>query len=179
MQIKINRIKKIILLISIIMLFTQCCSLQDDDELSLPLKPYTGNQLRIDGYYYCIGYDGSIYSAYIFYNNGVLRYGGGVKSTIEEMDDYLRKYLDSYPYSTVKYWWGVFVIEGDVIKFERWYPSERPYKAFVREGIILNDTTFHITKSYRSNGTNVSVKDEVYHFRQFSPKPDSTNNFIK
>jgi hypothetical protein len=73
----------------------------------------------------------------------------------------------------------VFIIEDNVIKFERWYPSERPYNAFVREGVILKDTTFHITKSYRSNGTEKREKDEIYHFRKFSPKPDSTNVYVK
>ena len=73
----------------------------------------------------------------------------------------------------------MFLIEDNNIKFDRWYPSERPYQAFVREGVILNDTTFHITKSYRSNGnTEARVRDEIYHFRKFSPKPDSTNRFI-
>ena len=61
-----------------------------------------------------------------------------------------------------------------------WYsPSGGGTPAYVREGKILNDTTFHITTSYRSNGSERHEKDEVYHFRQFYPKPDSTNNFIK
>jgi hypothetical protein len=75
--------------------------------------------------------------------------------------------------------WGVFNIKDNIIKFERWYPGQGAKKAYVREGIILNDTTFHITKSYRSNGSELKDADEVYHFRKFSPKPDSTNVFVK
>lgn len=160
-------------------LFVQCTK-GNDDLLSLPLTPYTSNQLRIDGYYYQIGYDGkTINSAYFFYGNGVLISTGGAKTSLMEMDSYIQKYyLHNQSYKKVKYDWGVFMIEKSVIKFERWYPSEKPHKAFVREGIILNDTTFKITKSYYSNSSQHWTENETYHFRKFSPKPDSINTFI-
>ena len=64
--------------------------------------------------------------------------------------------------------------------FEKWYPnSPGQPKVYIREGKILNDTTFHITASYRPDGSERREKDEIYHFKQFSPKPDSTNNFVK
>ena len=172
---------KLLILIILQMLFTQCCSfLCDDDELSLPLIPYTGNELRIDGYYYQIGDDGKgFYDVYFFYKNGIILNLGGGQNSLYELDEYVERCKQNkYVYSS-KIGWGIFVIEGNNIKFERWYPKEKPYYAYVREGIILNDTTFHITKSYRSNGTNYSPEDEIYYFRKFSPKPDSTNNFIK
>jgi hypothetical protein len=49
-------------------------------------------------------------------------------------------------------------------------------------GVILNDTTFQLTESYRlkkGEKTEYQILDEIYHFRQYSPKPDSTNDFIK
>jgi len=52
----------------------------------------------------------------------------------------------------------------------------------VREGDIINDTTFVISVSYRmkkGKKTEVKARNETYHFKQFSPQPDSTNNFIK
>ncbi len=76
--------------------------------------------------------------------------------------------------------WGVFIIEGAIIKIESWTPSEIKL-AYVYEGIILNDTTFHIKESYRirkGNKTDVRIKDVIYHYKQFSPKPDSTNVFV-
>jgi hypothetical protein len=51
----------------------------------------------------------------------------------------------------------------------------------VRAGQILNDTTFVIAESYRMNEgkkTEVKERNETYHFKQFNPKPDSTNRFI-
>jgi len=171
--------KNLILLI-LSMLFAQCTS-GDDDLLSLTLTPYNGNQLRIDGYYYQIGYDGkTIFSPYFFYKNGILISPEGMGNSLEEMDSYIKKYyLDCQSYKKDKLDWGVFIVEGNIIKFGRWYPSERPLKAFIREGVILNDTTFQITKSYRSDSTEQRGKDEMYYFRSFSPKPDSTNVYIK
>jgi len=173
------------------MLFVQCEGLfKDDDLLSLPLTPYTGNQLRIDGYYYRIAdepsySDGTLYGegaieeCYFFYENGMALYLGGVGNSLEEMDEYVLRLIRSQNYKNIKFCWGIFVVEGNIIKFDRWYPGAKPYRAYVREGIILNDTTFHITKSYRSNGKERDKEDEIYHFREFSPKPDSTNVFIK
>jgi len=166
-------------------LFVQCEGLfKDDDLLSLPLTPYTGNQLRIDGYYYQIadGVDfneGTIFSCYFFYENGIIIGMGGAENSLEEMDEYIIRVMGSQNYKNIKFLCRVFVIEGNIIKFEGWYPSAKPHKAYVREGTILNDTTFHITKSYRSNGSELREKDEIYYFREFSPKPDSTNVYIK
>ena len=80
-----------------------------------------------------------------------------------------------------KHDWGTFQINKDSIVFERWYPAEVS-KSYYRSGKILNDTTFVITESYRlRNGKKKEwrEKNEVYHFKAFSPKPDSTNRFIK
>ena len=174
--------KKILLSIMIVLLSQTQCYRGDDDLLSIQLTPYTGNQLQIDGYYYQIGYDDqTIFSAYFFYKNGVLIYCGGAEPSLEEMDNYIKKFfINSKHNKYMKYDCGLFLIEGNNIKFDRWYPSEKPYKAFVREGVIINDTTFHITKSYHSAGiTEPRDRDEMYYFRSFSPKPDSTNVIIK
>ena len=169
------------LILSILSIMTtQCSFFMDDDSLSIPLTPYTGDQLRIDGYYYEIGHDGeTIHSAFFLYKNGMLIHCGGSKSSLEEMDRYIKTYFVDNKRRYVKYELGVFLIEGNNIKFERWYPSQVPYRAYVKEGVVLNNTTFHITKSYRSNGTGEEEQNEMYYFRPFSPKPDSTNNYIK
>ena len=163
-------------------LFTQCEIFKDDDFRLLPLTPYIGNQLRIDGYYYRVAdgsnfKEGSIYSTFLFYENGITLNSGGVENNLEAMDEYIKRCTD-YHFQKSKIGWGVFVIEDNTIKIEYWYPGP-PHHFYMREGVILNDTTFHITKSYRSNGKEQKIKDEIYHFRQFSPKPDSTNVFIK
>ncbi len=80
-----------------------------------------------------------------------------------------------------KYDWGVFQIDGTQIKYEKWVASEGPFSAFTYEGVILNDTTFVINKGYRMMDIDKKAPTEVnweYHFKEFSPKPDSTNRFI-
>jgi hypothetical protein len=157
------------------MLFTQC-SLEKDDVLPNAI-PYTGNQLKMNGYYYQITYNNEIYSPLVMYSNGALITLGGVRSTLEEMDEYIRKnYIQDTWYKKNKYVWGVFFINNNTIQINQ-LSQDYPHRGRVQEGVILNDTTFSITKF--SSGGKVREKDEIYHFREFSPKPDSTNVYIK
>ena len=163
------------------LLTINCKKDKKDDILSISRTPYTGTELRINGYYYSTWED-MIYIMF-FYRNGIHLNGGGFPKS--ELVDYETEYKNGTFYNHVKEWkymWGVFKIEGNKIFFERWYSSEPPLKAFVCDGNIINDTTFNITESYRmQNGekTMVSTINEIYYFKQFSPKPDSTNSFVQ
>lgn len=157
-------------------------SVSDHDELSIARQSYLGNQLRVDGFYYTEA-NGSLYSASFFYKNGVILDAGGTFNSVEEIDTYIQnEFILRNEYKKYMTNWGLFLIENKSIKFERWYPSSGgPMKAYVRAGSILNDTTFLINESYRNqNGKKSEAKErnETYHFRQFSPKPDSTNTFV-
>jgi hypothetical protein len=174
----------LVLFLSLVMPSCKKIDLFQDDELTLSRQDYTGNQLRIDGYYYFEYINSSIdYVSILFlYKNGIILSGGA--SLLSELPDLEESYRNGTFYNhikNIKFGWGVHQIEGSKIKFEQWYPSEKPYKTYVSEGAILNDTTFQITQSYRNQDgkrTEVDSKSEIYHFREFSPKPDSTNNFI-
>lgn len=145
-----------------------------DDILSLERRDYHGNELRTDGYYYTKkdSYEGIIYSKYALYRNGVIRYIDGSK--------FIQPSFGSNKY---KYDWGVFKIENGKILFECWQPGNGgALKSYVNSGEILNDTTFVIKEIYRMHKgqkTDARGKNEVYHFVAYSPKPDSTNNFVK
>ena len=173
-------------LISLCLFFTSCAKLGilQDDELSLQRQDYTGNQLRVDGYYFSEYANGSIeyVSVYFLYRNAIILYGfSGLLSELPELEESYRNGTFYKHVKSVKFHWGVHQIEDSKIKYEQWVPSEKPYKAYVREGEILNDTTFRITQRYRyKNGekTEVESKNEVYHFKAFSPKPDSSNTFV-
>ena len=161
------------------LIFVGCNKMFPPDNLSLQRIPYSGNELRIDGYYYTemYNYKEKFLNVYFFYANGIVRYGGGGYLSCEEVEDCILNNQIIQGKSRTD--WGVFQVNGDNVKFERWYPSSGGgAPAYVREGTILNDTTFHITLSYRSNGKERETKNEMYHFRQFSHKPDSTNRFI-
>lgn len=173
------------LLLFITLFIMQNCIRQisyKDDTLSIQRKDYLGDELKIDGYYYLIYGDGDYITATFFYRNGILLKGNaGLVSDIEELENsYVNDYNDAV--KDVKSMWGVFKVTENKIFFERWYPSEGALSAYVRSGVILNDTTFHITEVYRmqkGQKTEISTTDEMYHFKQFSPKPDSTNVFVK
>ncbi|MDR2039056.1 MAG: hypothetical protein LBQ60_14125 [Bacteroidales bacterium] len=151
-----------------------------DDKLTLERADYNGNELRINGYYYKKDSKHPQISVFFLYKNGLILYGSAFDiDYTNEMEERYRN--GNYGNNSEKYYWGVFQIEGNKIKYEKWVPSEGPFSAFTYEGVILNDTTFVINKSYRmENGqkTKISELDWEYHFKQFSPKPDSTNRFI-
>ena len=177
----------ILKLISLCLFFTSCAKLGilQDDELSLQRQDYTGNQLRVDGYYFSEYANDSIeyVSVYFLYKNGIILFGGSrLLSELPEAEERYRNGTFDSKVKSIKFVWGVHQIEGSNLKYEQWFPSEKPYKAYVREGEILNDTTFRITQRYRYKNdekTEVESENKVYHFKQFSPKPDSTNSFIQ
>lgn len=156
----------------------------EDDQLSIKKTGYSGNQLRIDGYYYEKHGDPEFLTIYLLYNNGVILHTGDgwEYSKLSEFEQIMQSPSHINKLKAMKNAWGVFRIEDNSIHFERWYPGTPPLKAYVRGGVILNDTTFTITESFRMKGdkkTEVSVKSETYHFRQFNHKPDSTNKFVQ
>lgn len=177
---------KYLFLLSMLLSISCACSklLFGSEELTLPKQPYTGNELRIDGYYYYKYYPGEnevYYSTYLLYENGIILYGGAVNETeITRLENDFKSNKWIEIQRKYKYMWGVFIINGNKLLFERWYPnSPGQPKVYINEGKILNDTTFQITTFYRPDGSKRREKDEIYHFKPFSPKPDSTNNFVK
>jgi hypothetical protein len=147
-----------------------------DDNLQLKREEYQGDQLKINGYFFEKDTTyGDVYNFYVLYNNGVVLNIGASRDFNYHKEKFKKNDFDE------NYNLGVFQINQDSIKFERWYPGEIS-KCYIREGKILNDTTFEITESYRLKGrkkTERKERSEIYHFIQFNPKPDSTNCFIK
>lgn len=162
-----------------------CCNKlfkSKDDFLTIPKTPYTGSQLRLDGYYYQKWDNGLKFRRIIFlYNNGVV-FRVGESGDLKDMDNYAVKSLHGMDYSAKKGFWGVFLVKDNKIAYERWVGTERGYMVYKEEGYIKNDTTFVMTEVSRmKQGVKTDTKkiEDVYHFQSFSPKPDSANNFIK
>ncbi|MDR2914049.1 MAG: hypothetical protein LBV74_04340 [Tannerella sp.] len=182
-----NKIKILVMISLYTLLSSSSCGRDEnnDDKLSLAKIAYNGNELRIDGYYCNYYYvDGKSdprgITPFFLYKNGVIfGYVGSRVDRIDELEESFRN--GEYVKTAEKYQWGVFQIEGSKIKYEKWATSEGPYRAFTYEGTILNDTTFVINKSYRAKDAGKKDPSEhhwEFHFKQFSPKPDSTNRFI-
>ena len=153
-------------------MFSSC-----DKEYMVKKKSYTGNELRIDGYYYRQNHTET--NVLIFYRNGIMFnfYNSFPTIDLNIIDNDIEEKF-SY-YKDEERYWGTFIINGKSIEYSNWHTSMRaaigPSKSV---GDILNDTTFHITKHLQSPYHEFE-RDELYHFREFYPKPDSTNNFIK
>ena len=174
---------KTIIILIVFAIFTSCNFWEDDDELSMYRRPYDGNELRIDGYYWenLMLPDGrERIQVYFFYNNGILL--SGESMLIDDIEKNENTFRNGTFHSFAKKYkdnWGIYQIHGDSIVFERWYPSSPPYKASLRIGKILNDTTFLIRKVMHSDGSAPRSLNETYYFKKFDGKPDSSNKFIK
>ena len=168
------------ILLPIMLLSTQCKKDKHDDEFDIKKTPFVGNKLRTDGYYYYTSSYG-YYDIYFLYRDGTILYGEDVD--FADINQYEEQYRNGVFYQRAKNdlnYWGPFLIEGNNIKYEfRGGGDGSGLLVFKYEGSIINDTTFEITHSIRVNGENSSTLNDTYHFKKFSPKPDSTNSFVK
>ncbi len=173
-----------ILNILLICLAFSCKKDQQDEELHLQKTPYFGDELRIDGFYFREIVQNNSTQVFFLYQNGIIL--GGNVYTGDDWEKKLQESIASNLYNEVsksyKSRWGLYSIKDSTIIFEKWYPaSPGPRVTIAREGTILNDTTFHLQRSFRfENGKRVNIRerDELFHFRQFNPKPDSINPFL-
>jgi hypothetical protein len=150
------------------------------DRLSMEQRPYRGDPLRMHGFYadtyYAPGGQGPFGPVYFFYRNGAIWYAGTFDKDLHTVtqDDFFSERNDNRSH------WGLFQVDGDRMAFERWYPANKGYRtAYVRAGRILNDSTFVITKSWRSTGGKWRDRNETYRFYPFHPKPDSTSRYLR
>jgi len=172
--------KKTILFILTVSLsiFLSCCDLLfPDEKLSMQRRDYNGNELRIDGYYYYFTQNSTI--VYFLYKNGIILCAHSYSS--HDLNAIEIEMVKIYPeIRKLKDGWGVFLVNDSKIEYEIWNaPTGFSLPIMRRNGIIENDTTFRITETYFSDIKKTDYKELVYRFKQFSPKPDSTNIFIK
>jgi hypothetical protein len=152
-------------------------------ELNMSKTPYTGNELRIDGYYYT-----TVHSNYsnigvgVFYRDGVCMFfhvdidGKDTISCIENeilLNHSLMRSSWDTPDGV-----GLFQINGQSIKIVVWSEDYHEIETLNYKGEIINDSTFKITKADLISEETVSV-NHIYRFKKFSPKPDSTNKYLK
>ncbi len=151
-----------ILVILFFLLVFQSCWLLPDEELTLSRIPYEGNEFRIDGCYYFIHDDNEFCTYLFFYKNGVTFFAPDSKD-INNIDEFT--VLEEV--KKEKTFWGIFIVQKDTLLIQGWTDGgggPKPIKITYFK--ILNDTT-------------LQKGNYLYHFKQFSPKPDSTNVFMK
>jgi hypothetical protein len=135
------------------------------------------NSLKINGYFYSPYEDG--YCAFFLFENGNYFDEGALLgiSDLNELDSIIVKVEQSQYTKNLYYRWGIYRLEGSTILINRWLPGVGgPYPTQLLKGEILNDTTIKIA-GLTENGTTNRI--DTFHFRQFSPKPDSTTQFIE
>ena len=167
--------------IAIILLISASCE-KELHKLSIAKTPYTGNELRIDGYYYSNQTTANDIGLAVFYRDGVCIHtfvpieGQNILDFIENeilLNEVLISRFWTTPTSI-----GVFQINAESIEFETW-EAGRDVITFSNFGEIINDTPFLITKQVNNDSGTSYSENLLYRFKQFSPKPDSTNTFIK
>lgn len=157
-------------IISLVVILS-CC--KTAEELTLERMNYTGNELRIDGYYYHQLND--VIHSFVLFNNGTylsLGYNDNLGSLFD-LDEIIKNENIIADLKEKQWFWGVFKVSNNNILIDRWLPGNGgPYPVELLEGDILNDETIMITGFRQTD-----VEDE-FKFRHLSPKPDSTNMFI-
>lgn len=175
-----KRVLYIILLLSL-----SSCEIELE-EMYLTRHNYNSDVLRIDGYYYTIEPDSDrVALRYFFYKNGVsYRDSEDYYDSISELEELIKSLNTSKVHQKYAFGWGVFDFYDSTLLIEQYTQSALNKKlTAIFSGKILNDTTFTLTERYKldQHGKKYDVYkfDATYHFRQYSPKPDSTNKYIK
>ena len=159
--------KKLLIIILLSSLLSCECEIPDE-EFTMQRKPCTTKQIRMDGYY-----EGAInaqkeFFEYLFFNENGVYYRFSYEDH-ESMD----KIVNNIAYSQKnKQNWGIFQITDTLINVQMWTQKSGTIQNIIYsfQYLIINDTS--LLGSF--NG-----QSSTYHFKKFSPKPDSTNVFIK
>ena len=179
-----------ICLLFFVLCLCSCKKIFQDEEFSLKCVPYTCSKLRIDGYYYQKRHgieddNRKFIEYYIFYSNGVSTKGSRETENISDVENSIATRSDNKYLPNNLYVWGPFSIHENKMRMQYYEISDYLSKRVLELSCtILNDTTFSLDKIHlvgtgkdvTNNYTFITIGE--YHFKQFSPKPDSTNNFI-
>ncbi len=190
---------KYFLQIVIIIFFASCINKKEYINF-VKRETKTVINLRTDGYYYYEEYskdqiydksndllkNKNLMHPIILYKDGTLKYC--MWYPIENTEDInLRhksftntiKNVEKEVFNETIISWGHYKIDKDTIIIRYYWHGPNPFKEYLVEkiGNVLNDTTFILKKAITvdKNAYCEDYKPEIYKFRHFSPKPDSTN----
>jgi len=161
----------VILFLVFLALVGSCKRTLPDEEFTLIKTPYNGSVIHMNGCYISDQYELNDYCGYcFFYSNGVY-FALSDKLNIKNIFNFTGG-IDNR--RSDKSSWGLFQISNDTIKVQVWKMSDVSTQFIVQNRIykIINDTTLSIDIL---NDGDINY----FHFKKFTPKPDSTNVFIK
>jgi hypothetical protein len=161
------------------------CTRDENDNLTLRKRPYTGQEIQTNGFYYTIWDNNTSFGNVTFlYRDGtILKIGGSGK--LSELDAFVAKSIPQ-KYAQWKAFWGVFHVNGNQITQEEYHGSQLGMLVYRSEGNIINNAQFAITETSRmKNGSKTDVRSVAgdpyrsYYFKACKQKPDSTNAHIQ
>ena len=165
----------------LILLFFACSKKMDKSMMEK--NTYTGNELRIDGYYYSDVSNINDIGIAIFYGDGVCFHFYAKPESLDTLTGIENCFLSNDEFieevKNVPQYLGVFNIFSDQIEFEIWDFGGDGITTFSHFGEILNDTTFAIKERVNNGGDITFSENLTYRFKNFNPKPDSTNVWIE
>ena len=142
------------------------------DEFTFEREVYLGDDIRLDGYFVHQGNVTESMQIIFFNRNGITLHFGHAKS-IEELEFSIRN--NKYPFNS-RGLWGIYKVEESLITHETWKAGSGFHRAGFKYAIV-SDTVIAVSEIYgQEYGKKVG---DVYHFRQFSPKPDSVSQYIE
>jgi len=154
-----------------------------DDNLSIELEEYTGDQLQNQGYFFKEienSTEESLTEVFFLFNNGIVLGSDGYdyisvsENTIDvnQTDTALKS----------KAAWGVFTISESSIEIEHWRSTSIGcFKTKYLKGKVLTETSFLITSiELREKGKVTRLEDvnDLYVFRILEEMPNSNNEYI-
>ena len=160
-------------LISIVLFLVLVCSCRrtlPDEEFTMERTPYTGKEIRLDGCYISNPDERHKYCEYdFFYSNGVF-FGFGDFLNISNITQFTE--IDSKRQK--KGYWGIYQVKNNSIILQTWTMRDVDTQFIVqnRSYKIINDSLLFCDIL---NDGDINY----FHFQKFTPKPDSTNVFIK
>lgn len=170
------------LCISCMLLF--CCKIAQD--AILQKVEHITNDIRLEGYYFAESNTESD-EVFFLYQDGVFLSWGGVSNSLnlnilspdEIRDSTIRHFAELGYYKPLQYSWGVWRIENNQIIVKKWLSgSGGAYPVGKYIGEVVDTATIDIAFTYQLPPVG-NERIKRFKFRKFSPKPDSTNTFIK
>ena len=167
--------KYMFVFLTIMPFFLSSCNRCKDAELSLKKSDYTGNEMRIDGYYYSENTvnDQADYAIFVFFQNGTFysRFSDSLEQAESDMIN--GTFVANSEIKLSKLSWGRYQVNSNTISTDSWKLRQCGYPAVLLSGAIINDSTIEIGNHYFKDNDVLTYK-----FKPFSPKPDSTNVFV-
>ena len=174
--------KKIKLLFLLIIFFSSCGVTSKMETERVDFKT---DKFEISGFYYTKPdlINGSQSKCFVFYKNGVYFGDFSFNNGPDGIKEFLLDMKRVNMAKALAYSWGVFQVNGDSVKFEKWVSSDAfgGYPTVKYTGKVLNNKSILINTPViysMIKKPKEFITDTLYYY-PFDMIPDNSNKFIK